>query len=85
MADPQPILQASRITKSIDTGTHRVDILRDINLDVDRGQFVRRRRRLRTNDAGIRKGARERLDGFLDPHRGSANQRGTGPSSDLDH
>jgi len=34
------ILEASNITKSIDTGTHRVDILRGVDLQVPRGQFV---------------------------------------------
>ena len=35
-----PILQASAITKTIDTGTHRVEILRGVNLEVPKGQFV---------------------------------------------
>src|SRR5712692_6213776 len=35
-----PILQASAITKTIDTGTHRVEILRGVDLDVPKGQFV---------------------------------------------
>src|SRR5580692_12746773 len=34
------ILQASSLTKIIDTGTHRVEILRGIDLDVPAGQFV---------------------------------------------
>ena len=34
------ILQATGLTKSIDTGTHRVDILRGVDLDVPAGQFV---------------------------------------------
>jgi len=34
------ILQASNITKVIDTGTHRVEILRGVDLDVPAGQFV---------------------------------------------
>jgi len=34
------ILQATGITKSIDTGTHRVEILRGIDLEVPAGQFV---------------------------------------------
>lgn len=34
------ILKLTGITKSIDTGTHRVDILRGIELSVDRGEFV---------------------------------------------
>ncbi|MEO8053173.1 MAG: ABC transporter ATP-binding protein [Acidobacteriota bacterium] len=35
-----PILQATGITKTIDTGTHRVEILRGVNLDLPAGQFV---------------------------------------------
>ncbi len=34
------ILEARNLTKIIDTGTHRVEILRGINLDVPAGQFV---------------------------------------------
>ncbi len=34
------ILEASNLTKIIDTGTHRVEILRGINLEVPAGQFV---------------------------------------------
>jgi putative ABC transport system ATP-binding protein len=34
------ILQASGLTKTIDTGTHRVEILRGVDLDFPRGQFV---------------------------------------------
>src|SRR5450631_4526661 len=34
------ILQATGIFKTIDTGTHRVDILKGITLDVPAGQFV---------------------------------------------
>ena len=34
------ILQASGLTKIIDTGTHRVEILRGVDLDVPQGQFV---------------------------------------------
>jgi putative ABC transport system ATP-binding protein len=34
------ILQASDLTKTIDTGTHRVEILRGLNLEVPAGQFV---------------------------------------------
>ncbi len=36
----QPMIQVSGLTRSIDTGTHRVDILRGIDFDVPRGQFV---------------------------------------------
>src|SRR3977135_4158617 len=35
-----PILQASAITKTIDTGTHRVEILRGVDFVVPAGQFV---------------------------------------------
>jgi putative ABC transport system ATP-binding protein len=35
-----PILQANGITKTIDTGTHRVEILRGVDLEVPAGQFV---------------------------------------------
>lgn len=35
-----PILQASRLTKTIDTGTHRVEILRGVDLEMPAGQFV---------------------------------------------
>jgi putative ABC transport system ATP-binding protein len=35
-----PILEASRITKTIDTGTHRVEILRGVDLELPAGQFV---------------------------------------------
>jgi putative ABC transport system ATP-binding protein len=34
------ILQASGITKTIDSGTHRVEILRGIDLEIPAGQFV---------------------------------------------
>src|SRR5580704_2773412 len=34
------ILEAHNLTKSIDTGTHRVEILKGIDLDVPAGQFV---------------------------------------------
>jgi putative ABC transport system ATP-binding protein len=36
----QPILELRAITKSIDTGTHRVDILRGIDLSIQPGEFV---------------------------------------------
>src|ERR1700683_2664551 len=35
-----PILEASGITKTIDTGTHRVEILRGVDLDLPAGQFL---------------------------------------------
>jgi putative ABC transport system ATP-binding protein len=36
----QPVIQVTDLTKSIDTGTHRVDILKGITMDVPAGQFV---------------------------------------------
>ena len=36
----QPVIRVTDLTKSIDTGTHRVDILKGITLDVPSGQFV---------------------------------------------
>ena len=35
-----PILQAIGVTKTIDTGSHRVEILRGVDLEVPAGQFV---------------------------------------------
>src|SRR5712671_5101805 len=35
-----PILEATGITKTIDTGTHRVEILRGVDLELLAGQFV---------------------------------------------
>jgi len=35
-----PILEATGITKTIDTGTHRVEILRGVDLELPPGQFV---------------------------------------------
>jgi putative ABC transport system ATP-binding protein len=35
-----PILEATGITKTIDTGTHRVEILRGVDLQLPAGQFV---------------------------------------------
>ena len=34
------ILEARNLTKTIDTGTHRVEILRGIDFEVPAGQFV---------------------------------------------
>src|SRR5450755_4333054 len=34
------MIQAHRVTKTIDTGTHRVDILKGIDLEIPRGQFA---------------------------------------------
>ena len=34
------MIQARGLTKTIDTGTHRVDILKAIDLDIPRGQFA---------------------------------------------
>ncbi|HEY3739409.1 MAG TPA: ABC transporter ATP-binding protein [Bryobacteraceae bacterium] len=36
----QPVIQVTDLTKSIDTGTHRVDILKGITMDVPGGEFV---------------------------------------------
>jgi len=36
----EPILRLSGLTKTIETGTHRVEILRGVDLEVPRGQFV---------------------------------------------
>jgi putative ABC transport system ATP-binding protein len=36
----QPVIQVTGLTKSIDTGTHRVDILKGITMDVPSGEFV---------------------------------------------
>jgi putative ABC transport system ATP-binding protein len=35
-----PILELNGVTKSIDTGTHRVEILRGIDLSIERGEFA---------------------------------------------
>jgi putative ABC transport system ATP-binding protein len=35
-----PILEAKNVTKAIDTGTHRVEILRGIDFEIPQGQFV---------------------------------------------
>jgi putative ABC transport system ATP-binding protein len=37
---PQSIIEVVNLTRSIQTGTHRVEILRGINLAIPRGQFV---------------------------------------------
>jgi putative ABC transport system ATP-binding protein len=34
------LIQVRALTKSIDTGTHRVDILKGIDLEIPRGQFA---------------------------------------------
>src|SRR5262245_28308313 len=34
------LIQVQALTKSIDTGTHRVEILRGIDLEIPRGQFA---------------------------------------------
>jgi putative ABC transport system ATP-binding protein len=39
-AAPRPIIQVSGLTRSIESGTHRVDILRGIDFEVPAGQFV---------------------------------------------
>ena len=40
MSNDTPMIQAQGLTRTIDTGTHRVEILRGIDLDVPGGQFV---------------------------------------------
>ena len=35
-----PILEVKNVTKAIHTGTHRVEILRGIDFEVPKGQFV---------------------------------------------
>jgi putative ABC transport system ATP-binding protein len=35
-----PVLSVREVTKSIDTGTHRVEILRGIDFEIQRGEFV---------------------------------------------
>ena len=40
MSIDEPILEVQGLLKSIDSGTHRVDILRGISFAVERGQFV---------------------------------------------
>jgi putative ABC transport system ATP-binding protein len=40
MSNSAPMIQAVGVTRIIDTGTHRVDILRGIDLEVPRGQSV---------------------------------------------
>jgi len=35
-----PVLSVRDVTKSIDTGTHRVEILRGIDFEIERGEFV---------------------------------------------
>jgi putative ABC transport system ATP-binding protein len=37
---PSPIIQVQSLTRSIDTGTHRVDILRGIDFEIPAGEFV---------------------------------------------
>jgi putative ABC transport system ATP-binding protein len=36
----EPVLSVRAVTKSIDTGVHRVEILRGIDFDIERGEFV---------------------------------------------
>ena len=40
MSSRSPILQATGLTKTIDTGTHQVEILRGIDLEIAAGQIV---------------------------------------------
>jgi len=35
-----PVLSLREVTKTIDTGTHRVEILKGISFEIDRGEFV---------------------------------------------
>ncbi len=40
MSNPQPIIEVRGLLKTIDSGSHRVEILKGIDLTVPRGQFV---------------------------------------------
>ena len=40
MSNPQPIIEVRDLSKTIDSGSHRVEILKGIDLIVPRGQFV---------------------------------------------
>ena len=40
MSNPQPIIEVRGLSKTIDSGSHRVEILKGIDLTVPRGQFV---------------------------------------------
>ena len=40
MSTARPIIEVRNLQKAIDSGTHRVEILRGINFEVPRGQFV---------------------------------------------
>ena len=40
MSNPRPIIEVRGLAKTIDSGSHRVDILRGIDLVVPKGQFV---------------------------------------------
>ena len=40
MSNPQPIIEVRDLSKTIDSGSHRVEILKGIDLVVPRGQFV---------------------------------------------
>src|SRR5271157_2176587 len=40
MWDNKGLIQVRALTKSIDTGTHRVDILKGIDLEIPKGQFA---------------------------------------------
>src|SRR6266849_6939912 len=39
-SNARPMIQVRGLTKSIDTGTHRVDILKGIDLEIPKGQFA---------------------------------------------
>ena len=40
MSNPRPIIEVRRLAKTIDSGSHQVEILRGIDLAVPKGQFV---------------------------------------------
>ena len=40
MSNPRPIIEVRRLAKTIDSGSHRVEILRGIDLAIPKGQFV---------------------------------------------
>ena len=40
MSNPQPIIEVRGLSKTIDSGSHRIEILKGIDLTVPRGQFV---------------------------------------------
>ncbi|MBY0376257.1 MAG: ATP-binding cassette domain-containing protein, partial [Bryobacteraceae bacterium] len=40
MSNPSPAIVVRQLTRHIDTGTHVVEILKGIDLEIPRGQFV---------------------------------------------